>query len=393
MESSPNSTTSPKPSKVKKRKSWLTRVAFFLFICCCATIATSFFHLSVLDQHHLTTSSQGRHPFAAQSPSSLTNKVLQDPERRNNVHGLNCDRYGGPSEEIAAEMVYWKDIPQDNHYKSPYSSASENEQYMTFEPDGGGFNNIRMSMETVLTIAVATGRTLVLPPSQHMYLLGQSTFSFADFFPLHQIADEHDGLRIISMQQFLEETKETFVLRDGSKLNPPGGRTRWDGDSQAIKSTLNPWLREIANDPIWDPDKCIAAFPASTKQEDVDLIKSTFEELLLNPPTIESFVNHPVPLNGTLLQRMGEFRAGRSELCIYDTQLQQEPLIHFTGKKKLGARLLVHYYAFLMFQSWHEDLWMKRFVRDHVRYVDEIQCAGKKASRHIGWCVLNISDL
>ena len=74
MESSPNSTTSPKPSKVKKRKSWLTRVAFFLFICCCATIATSFFHLSVLDQHHLTTSSQGRHPFAAQSPSSLTNK-------------------------------------------------------------------------------------------------------------------------------------------------------------------------------------------------------------------------------------------------------------------------------------------------------------------------------
>jgi hypothetical protein len=249
---------------------------------------------------------------------------------------------------------------------------------MTFEPDGGGFNNIRMSMETVLAIAVATGRVLVLPPSQHMYLLGKTTFSFADFFPLHQIADEHDGLRIITMQQFLEETTGKFTLRDGSKLMPPDNRTSWDGESNAIKATLNPWLRDIANDPAWDPDRCIAVFPASSKQEDVDLIKSTFEELLENPPTIDSFVNHPVPLNGSLIERLGEFRAGRSELCIYDTELQKEPLIHFTGKKKLGARLLVHYYAFLFFQSWHEDLWMKRFVRDHVRYVDEIQCAGKE---------------
>ena len=35
----------------------------------------------------------------------------------------------------------------------------------------GGWNNIRMAMETVMTMAVAMGRTLVLPPEQHMYLL------------------------------------------------------------------------------------------------------------------------------------------------------------------------------------------------------------------------------
>jgi len=44
----------------------------------------------------------------------------------------------------------------------------------------------------------------------------------------------------------------------------------------------------------------------------------------------------------------------------------------------LDARLLVHFYAFLFFQSWQQDLWMKRFIRDHVRYVDEIQCAAAR---------------
>ena len=109
-----------------------------------------------------------------------------------------------------------------------------------------------------------------------------------------------------------------------------------------------------------------AAFPASTKQEDVDILKTTFEELLNNnnhPPEIESFVNNPVPLNGTLLERLGEFRAGRTEICTYGIELQQEPLIHFTGKKNFGARLLVHFYAFLYFEDYREDLWMKRFMR------------------------------
>jgi hypothetical protein len=40
--------------------------------------------------------------------------------------------------------------------------------------------------------------------------------------------------------------------------------------------------------------------------------------------------------------------------------------------------MLVHYYAFLFLESYQEDLWMKRFMRDHVRYNDEIQCAAAR---------------
>lgn len=68
---------------------------------------------------------------------------------------LNCDRWGGPSQEFAQEMVYWKVIPADTKYRSPFQvKKGQQKKYMTFEPDGGGWNNIRMAMETVLGLGM-----------------------------------------------------------------------------------------------------------------------------------------------------------------------------------------------------------------------------------------------
>ena len=63
--------------------------------------------------------------------------------------GLNCEKYGGPSNELAEEMVYWEDIPQDSKHISPFKSTKTT-RYLTFEPDLGGWNNIRMGMETIM---------------------------------------------------------------------------------------------------------------------------------------------------------------------------------------------------------------------------------------------------
>ena len=74
--------------------------------------------------------------------------------------GLNCERHGGPNKIAAQEMVYWEDILSDNKYTSPFHPQQQHpkgedgqtdiSQYMTFEPDQGGWNNIQMAMETVL---------------------------------------------------------------------------------------------------------------------------------------------------------------------------------------------------------------------------------------------------
>jgi len=103
--------------------------------------------------------------------------------------GLSCDRFGGPNNSFAErEMVYWSDIPSDHLYLSPFRRANDEEQFLTFEPDHGGWNNIRMAMETILVLAHAMGRTLVLPPEQKMYLLKDVSLlriAFTLFSPEH----------------------------------------------------------------------------------------------------------------------------------------------------------------------------------------------------------------
>ena len=82
------------------------------------------------------------------------------------------------------ELVYWND-PQgtrDVNFQSPFTGKShggdgeEKTKYLTFEPDRGGWNNIRMNLENVFILAAATGRTLVMPPAVPVYLLTVSSW-------------------------------------------------------------------------------------------------------------------------------------------------------------------------------------------------------------------------
>ena len=113
-----------------------------------------------------------------------TEKEKNEPEEGRHLMRmaeLDCKAYGGPSPEDAQEMVYWRDIPSDSLYVSPFfkTNRKQNEQreYLTFEPDGGGWNNIRMAMESTIALSVAMGRTLVMPP-QKVRLATQHTLIF-----------------------------------------------------------------------------------------------------------------------------------------------------------------------------------------------------------------------
>ncbi|KAL7459060.1 hypothetical protein ACHAWC_010805 [Mediolabrus comicus] len=65
------------------------------------------------------------------------------------------------------DLAYWND-PQgelDTNFVSPFAPTDKNEKkYITFEPDRGGWNNIRMALEIVVVFAAATGRILGFVP-------------------------------------------------------------------------------------------------------------------------------------------------------------------------------------------------------------------------------------
>jgi hypothetical protein len=95
-----------------------------------------------------------------QKQAAIDHSTNTENQHEHRSAGLNCDKWGGPSNDLAQEMVYWEDIPSDASVVSPFHKP-EKPQYMTFEPDQGGWNNIRMAMESMLV------RILVLSVDRH----------------------------------------------------------------------------------------------------------------------------------------------------------------------------------------------------------------------------------
>ncbi|KAL3799648.1 hypothetical protein ACHAW5_004519 [Stephanodiscus triporus] len=307
-------------------------------------------------------------------PPQKEGKEQQNRQQRKQSHPvahLNCEDHGGPTDpRVVDEMVFWSDIPTDSSYVSPMHplrdprTPDDVERYLTFEPDHGGWNNIRMAMETVLVMSHAMGRTLVLPPRQRMYLMDASdSLGFDDFFHLDAISVEHRGFKVISMEEFLDrvgmagELPSVVVGADNTKKYPPGNRTNFDARMNV----------ENHVDELWDylrDDTLISIMNGTNGRP---------------RPTLEEFNGHPTPVNASVADRDEEMLADRENLCISDEELQGSKLLHLMVRyKPTEVRLLTHFYAFIFFADWRQDLWSKRFVRDHLRYVDEIVCAAAR---------------
>jgi hypothetical protein len=220
-----------------------------------------------------------------------------------------------------------------------------------------------MSMETIVLMAHAMGRTLVLPPSQGVYLLRKDRdkqrvhFSFEDFYHMEQVGYEHAGLDIIRMEEFLKTEAMTGRLRNrttGVVVFPPNNRTNWDGEDP---KPLKEYLREVALTPLdWNPDTCLAAFPSDEGPEHFQELTEMLAKAKEGRTGRDKYLDNPVPVDAPALDRMGEAISGRriNRLCIYDTEMQAADVVHYMCYHKMRVRMLTHFYAYLFFEvSYH----------------------------------------
>jgi len=101
------------------------------------------------------------------------------------------------------------------------------ERYLTFVPDPGGFNNVRMGLENALVLARASGRTLVLPPPQRVYLWGDCAERCV--FGLEELLPGLRRLPVVTAREFVRDRLPRLAAARGPsryrrpRANP-GGR-------------------------------------------------------------------------------------------------------------------------------------------------------------------------
>ena len=251
---------------------------------------------------------------------------------------------------ISPLVKYWSE--DADCYESPLralnglSTAPDNRKYVIMEPDLGGWNNIRMSLEVAIVFALATGRILVLPPHQVLYLLNQNKkwkdnkTGVEDYVDFRRIS-LGNAVEVIPMGRFLQEVaaegqlSKPFHLEDGESFDTMRGKKLWN------------YLAAACYSRPWQPGRTY---------------------LTLNTTVIDIKSIDPV-------RRKAMAVAGQNRrICWNDADMASQKAIFFSGSPK--NRLLTLFYAYLFFPSENDEKLMKRFVRDRVRYHDEIYCIG-----------------
>lgn len=267
---------------------------------------------------------------------------------------IQCD-------ENVDALAYWND-PQgdrDRSFRSPFAPpAASPTKYLTFEPDRGGWNNIRMSMENMVVIAAASGRTLVLPPDQPLYLLKndpkRKQRGFRDFFPV-QSESFNRHLPVITAAEFLR--------REGG----PDGQVPIPAKMREEVLKVQSHCEHRAKSKI----SCFKLYDYYRERGYVPAMEGSHQCMVFD----EGYLKE---------NRVDDLRTGRaSKFCArrkavyFDKKMQDTPLVHFQTSEK-DHRILTHFYAFVLFTNPSIDNFYKRFIRDYFHYHDEIFCAAGK---------------
>jgi len=276
---------------------------------------------------------------------------------------LACIESYEPTCPMYSYVRFWnKKFHPEDCYQSPLrhprgkDAPVAERKYLVFEPDRGGWNNIRMAAETAMIFAHATGRILVMPPIANWYLLDrnkkgeENKSTFSKFFDLGKIRESID---IITMQEFLDEAAVP------SLLNKPYPKEIPTSDFAHNNDRLWKYLESACYVREWEPGKIHIGFNI-TRDE------STGKALL--GPIAPS-------------ERRRKHAAHGRELIPYDESFHEHKAVYFPGDYRNSHRILTHFYTYLFWADPHVEHIYKRLVRDRLHYHDDIFCAAGRVIR------------
>mmetsp|Transcript_10298 Transcript_10298/g.20656 ORF Transcript_10298/g.20656 Transcript_10298/m.20656 type:complete len:584 (+) Transcript_10298:79-1830(+) len=324
--------------------------------------------LDQLEEKHskqiIVTSNAKVDHFIATMPAS-NNQQIEGRGAGSGRGTVKCDA------DISSLVSYWDDplSDADRSFRSPFldnpltttvdkRSNTKPKRYLSFEPDLGGWNNIRMEFEIMLVFASATGRTLIMPPDTPFYLLQRDSKvrhrGFRHFF--HEFDDVIDTLTTEEFYKLEVLGKNSYSLPSDeevlSKLVTSLSKCNNRKKSETSCSVVFEHLSEIADFvPDWHGEHhCLIM---DDKNWFKDAQTETTEE-------IKRF-------------------CGTRDPAFYNTTIHDAPLLHFrTGGLHKETRLLSQFYSFIHFTSPRVGNFYKRLIRNRCRYSDEIFCSSGK---------------
>jgi hypothetical protein len=324
---------------------------------------------------------------ALPEPSSrkLKQKKNEDQHRHLHIHHeMNCTKSFEPTCDMYPYVRFWnrRFYPNDC-YESPLRPIThetvpfEDQKYVVFMPDQGGWNNIRMAAEVAIIFAHATGRTLVLPPAMKFYLLeknqnfNENLSTFATFFDLKKISE---SMTIISMQEFLENVAAKGLL----KKPLPFGVTPSSFLEKSPRKELWDYLESACYCESWQPGKQFIGFhfyPNVTVYDESNRNLISVKGLRGGKQEETKHGKHVV--FGKFHKQSPRFKemvAHGRQLRPYDESIHSERAIYFPGDYRDSHRILTHYYTYLYWENQHIQKIYKRIVRDRLHYHDIIFC-------------------
>ena len=219
-------------------------------------------------------------------------------------------------------------------------------QYLTFELDVGGWNNVRLAVELMVVLAQATGRTLVLPPPDAIYLLKEHV-------ALTDLLEFDRRLSVIEMDTFLAREAHRHLACAPPPL-PVREAARVGG-----RPALWAYLRAHGVNTEWRTSSHCLVFGASSGPEEESFCNGRMR-VRYNQKLARSWLLH---LPTVCCCPVGYPEHGR---CDWGTH---------------WMRFAVPFYTFVFFSNPAEDKRFKRLVRDAIRPAAPIRIGANALSR------------